>query len=451
MMKRIALFLAVAACAAPGVSRAQEVPAQSLAPLVRKLKPAVVNIYTTRVIKPMWERGRRFHGPGPGDDPFEQFFRFFGPPPGEQKLRGQGSGFIYGSDGLVVTNNHVVQDADEVRVKLEDGRTFDAKVVGRDPSTDVALIRINDKKGLPAVTLGDSDKLEVGDWVVAIGNPFGLSHTVTAGIVSAKARSTGGQYDDFIQTDAAINPGNSGGPLFNLRGEVVGINAQILGPGANIGIGFAIPINLAKSVVAQLRDKGKVVRGYLGIGYQGIDDAMAKALGLDKPEGALVREVVRGGPADKAGVQPGDVIVEFNGRSDQIGERLAQLVATVQPGSTVKLLVRRERIKKELSIKVGTRPDDGAEIAEGGHGGAGSLGVTVEEKQGPGVVVTEVAPDSPAAGQIEPGDVILEVNRKKTDNLSDFRAATAKLRSGETVLLRVRRGDSLLFLAIPLG
>jgi len=442
-MKSTALLLTLVACAAPVSVGAQEIPAHSLAPLVKKVKPAVVNIYTTTRARSAW-RGR-----GPGAEPFEEFFRFFGPPQ-ERMRRGQGSGFMISSDGYVVTNNHVVAGADDVRVKLADGREFKAKVKGSDRGTDVALLKIDDAKSLPTLPLGDSEKLEVGDWVVAIGNPFGLSHTVTAGIVSAKDRSSGGPYDDFIQTDAAINPGNSGGPLLNLKGEVVGINAQILGPGANIGIGFAIPINLANSVIKQLRDTGKVVRGYLGIMYGKVDAGVAKAYGLDKTEGALVGEVVRGGPADKAGVEPGDVIVEFDGRSDRVGERLAQLVADAKPGSTVKLVVRRDKARKEIQLKVGTKADDGTEAAYQRAGSADALGVNVEETRGAGVVVTAVRPGSSASGSLEPGDILLEINRHRIETLENFRNAASKLIPGETALLRVRRGDSIMFMAIPI-
>jgi len=450
MIKRFLLCVVLAACAAPGISGAQNVPSPSLAPLVKRLKPAVVNIFTTKVVR---------HGGDPHfrGDPFRDFFRRFLPNPHgrgmpERRQRGQGSGFIISSDGYVVTNNHVVSGADEVKVKLDNGEAYDAKVVGRDPSTDVALIKIKGGKRVPVLELGDSDKLEVGDWVFAIGNPFGLSHTVTAGIVSAKDRYTGGSYDEFIQTDAAINPGNSGGPLFNLKGEVVGINAQILGPGANIGIGFAIPINLARSVIDQLREKGKVVRGYLGLTYQPLDGPTAKALGLKEAEGALVRSVVAGGPADKAGVKEGDVIVQFEGKRDKIGERLARLVGNVKPGTKVRMAVWRNKSEKKLQIKLDTRPSE-EELASRrqspGMGDPGAFGVTVMPTKGRGVEVTGVAPGSPAMGYLEPGDIVIEVNRQPVNSPAEFTAAIGRLRPGEVALVRIERDGGMVFLAIP--
>ncbi|HUJ70902.1 MAG TPA: trypsin-like peptidase domain-containing protein, partial [Verrucomicrobiae bacterium] len=305
----------------------------SFAPLVKHVWPTVVSVRVVQDIKTS-SMGPEM-GPGGGDeggggdemgpggpppgmgggDPFEQFRRFFGQVPREQKQRGLGSGVIISPDGYILTNNHVVGAADEIKVTLSDGREFTAKVIGKDQKTDLALIKINTKDQLPAATLGDSDKTEIGDWVVAIGNPFDVGMTVTAGIVSAKGKFLGGNYDDFIQTDASINPGNSGGPLFNTDGQVIGINTLIYTrTGANNGIGFAIPIDLARNVVDQLKAHGRVVRGMIGVEIQEVTADLAQSFGLDKPEGALVAAVTKDSPAAKAGIERGDIVIKFNGK-----------------------------------------------------------------------------------------------------------------------------------------
>lgn len=285
--------------------------------LAKKLKPIVVNISSTQVSEAAGPQ--EFGNPFGEDDPFNDFWRRFfgGPVPrGPQRQRSLGSGFIIDADGSILTNNHVVENAQKIVVKLADDQEYEAKVIGRDQKTDIAIIRINAKTSLPAAALGDSDRLEVGEWVVAIGNPFGLDSTVTSGIVSAKGRHIGqGPYDNFIQTDASINPGNSGGPLINLKGEVIGINTAIFSrSGTNIGIGFAIPINLVKELLPQLRGKGRVTRGYLGVLIQKVTPDIAESLGMDKGYGALVANVSKDGPAERAGVKVGDVIVEFDGK-----------------------------------------------------------------------------------------------------------------------------------------
>src|SRR6266516_5150486 len=326
--------------------------------LAKKMRPVVVNISTTQVSE---GRGpQEFGNPFGEDDPFNDFWRrFFGAPMprGPQRQRSLGSGFIIDSDGSILTNNHVVENAQKIVVRLSgDEQDYEAKVVGRDPKTDIAIIKINAKTNLLAATLGDSDRLEVGEWVVAIGNPFGLDGTVTSGIVSAKGRHniTQGAYDNFIQTDASINPGNSGGPLINLRGEVVGINTAIFSrTGGNIGIGFAIPTNLVKGVLPQLKNKGKVVRGYLGTVIQRVTPELADTLGLKSPHGALVAETTKGGPAEHAGIRVGDVIVEFNGKEIKDSAELPLQVASVAPGKTVEVKILRDSKEMTLPLTVG--------------------------------------------------------------------------------------------------
>jgi serine protease Do len=309
----------------------------SFADLAEKLKPAVVNISTTKTVKSggfrsPFGQGSPFDRNFGGEDFFE---RFFGDIPQRQfKQKSLGSGFIISHDGYIFTNNHVVEQADKILVKLSDGKEYEAKVIGKDAKTDIALIKIKPSDNLPIVETGDSDKLRVGDWVIAIGNPFGLEQTVTAGIVSAKGRVIGaGPYDNFIQTDASINPGNSGGPLINLNGEVVGINTAIVASGQ--GIGFAIPINMARDVIPQLEKSGHVTRGWLGVGIQEVTPALAKSFGLKEEKGALVSQVSKGGPADKAGIEQGDVILEFDGKTIAEMKDLPRIVASTPVGRTV--------------------------------------------------------------------------------------------------------------------
>jgi len=316
---------------------------QSFADLVQKVKPAVVNISTTSTVKIPGTPFRHFFGPDDGGSFGDFFNRFFGEIP-DQELKQQslGSGFIIDKDGYIITNNHVVDGADEIKVKLADGKEYKAKVVGRDPKTDLALIKISSFfKDLPSLPLGDSDKMRVGDWVLAIGNPFGLEETVTKGIISATGRVIGsGPYDNFLQTDAPINPGNSGGPLINLSGEVIGINSAIIPSGQ--GIGFAIPSNMAKKIVPPLKEKGKVTRGWIGVSVQSITPEIAQALGLKETQGSLVGEVVPGGPADAAGIKRGDVIVSFDGKEIRKIADLPLLVAETPAGKTVNVKVIRD-------------------------------------------------------------------------------------------------------------
>jgi len=429
--------------------------------LAKKMRPVVVNISTVTVSE---GRGsQEFSSPFGEEDPFNDFWRRFfgGPAPrGPQRQRSLGSGFLIDGDGSIITNNHVVENASKIVVKLStDELEYEAKVVGRDPKTDIAIIKINAKINLPTASLGDSDGLEVGEWVVAIGNPFGLDSTVTSGIVSAKGRHIGqGPYDNFIQTDASINPGNSGGPLINLRGEVVGINTAIFSrTGGNMGIGFAIPINLVKELLPQLRGKGKVTRGYLGVLIQKVTPEIAESLGVEKPQGALVANVSKDGPADKAGVKVGDVIVEFDGKEVKESGDLPIVVARTAVDKKVRMKVLRDKKEVVLNVAVGELKDEEV-VASAPE--KGELGLTVQrltpqmaESLGldktEGVVVTAVEPGSVAdeAG-IRRGDVIMEVDRKGIRNLDDYKKAVAGIRKGRGVLFLVRRGESTLFLAL---
>jgi serine protease Do len=427
------------------------------ASLAKKLGPAVVNISTTQV--------RRTAEPAPapfGDgDPFGQFWeRFFGGefPRGPQRQSGLGSGFVIDRDGTILTNYHVVDGAQKIVVKLSDGRSFDAKVLGKDQKTDIAIIKIDTGQDLPAATLGDSDRLEVGEWVMAIGNPFGLDHTVTSGIVSAKGRHIGaGPYEDFIQTDASINPGNSGGPLINLRGEVVGINTAIFSQsGGNIGIGFAIPTNLVKELLPNLRDNGKVVRGYLGVTIQKITPEIAESLGVKQSSGALVADVAKAGPAERAGIKTGDVIVEFNGKQIKDPGELPLQAARTAPGKQAQLKILRNGNELTLPLTVGEFKEREV-VAAAENGGLGlavqpvtaSMAAELGLERAEGLVVTSVKPGSAAneAG-LQRGDVIAEINRRPVRNLSDYNRAVEKTEKGKSVLFLVRRGEGSLFLAL---
>lgn len=443
------------------VRRTQASELASLADLVKRLKPSVVNVSTTSVVK---GGGTPFESPfgGGEQDPFEEFFkRFFGDmPQREFRQRGLGSGFILSEDGYIVTNNHVVEKANDIEVVLEDGERYKAKVIGKDPKTDVALLKIEPKHKLPAAALGDSDKLEIGDWVIAVGNPFGLGHTVTAGIVSAKGRSLGlGAYDDFIQTDAAINPGNSGGPLFNLQGQVVGVNTAIVAGGQ--GIGFAIPIDLAKSIISQLKGTGKVVRGWLGVLVQQITPEIADGLGLSEPKGALVSDVTPGSPADKAGIKRQDIITEFNGQKISDMQELPRLVASTTPGTQVQLKLLRNKKEQTVSLKLAELPEEVAKA--GGPGGQQiehNLGLVVQEinpqiqrhlgiEDSQGVIITNVEQGSLAeeAG-LRPRDIIVEINRKQIKNLDEYRKAIDSVKTGQTALLLVKRDKNTLYIAL---
>ena len=420
--------------------------------LAKRLKPAVVNIGTSKTIAPLKQQR-----PFGQMDPFQGYFdRFFETPQHPFKQKSLGSGFIISDDGYIITNNHVVTDADEIKVKLSDGREFKGEVKGRDDKFDVALIKIEAKGQLPVAPLGDSDKIEVGEWVMAIGNPFGLTQTVTAGIVSAQGRVIGsGPYDDYIQTDASINPGNSGGPLFNANGEVIGINTAIIAGGQ--GIGFAIPINMAKSIVTQLKVSGKVSRGWIGVSVQMVTPELAKSFGLDQEKGALIAEVLPGGAAEKSGLKEGDIILEFDGHPVHEMSELPRLVAATPAGKKVEVLVQREGSQKKLQVTVELMKDgEQGDVAST----ADNLGLKVAEltperaqqlkEQGDrGVVVTEVAPDGLAdkAGVVE-GDLIREINGVRISKMSDYRKAVSSVKKGKYLNLLLRRGNASLFVAL---
>ncbi|HZP43258.1 MAG TPA: DegQ family serine endoprotease [Candidatus Binatia bacterium] len=450
----------------PAPSPAPAVTLPDFAGLAEHLSPSVVNISSTQEVK-----GGPSFGPGPGgpggeDDPFHEFFepfeRFFGPQQRRPyKAKSLGSGFVIDSAGYILTNNHVVENADEIQVKLSSGKEFKAKVVGRDSKTDIALIEIHGATGLTPVVLGSSDAMKVGQWVVAIGNPFGLENTVTAGIVSAIGRHINqGPYDNFIQTDAAINPGNSGGPLLNTKGEVIGINTAIFSRGGgNIGIGFAIPIDLAKEIVPQLKEKGHVTRGWLGVMIQKVTPDIAESLGLSEPKGALVADVVKDGPAEAAGLKQGDVIVEYDGKPVNDSAELPLLVARTPVGKTVKVKVIRDKNQETFSIKIAELKEE--EIAQGGSSTAEDLGLTVQtltpdlaenlnlDRTVKGVVVTKVDPSGPAAESgLRRGDVILEVNRQQVKDVDGYRKAIRAAGKGKSILFLVRRGDNTIFLAV---
>ena len=430
---------------------------QTFSKLAEELKPAVVNISTTQVVKqhPFF-RGRP--SPFGEEDPFRDFWeKFFGGEiPQEFETKSLGSGVIIDKEGYIVTNNHVIENAKEILVTLSTEKDYEAEVIGRDKKTDLALIKITAEEDLDVAPLGDSDKLEVGEWVIAIGNPFGLAETVTAGIVSAKGRVIGaGPYDDFIQTDASINPGNSGGPLFNLWGEVVGINTAIIATGQ--GIGFAIPINMAKQLIPQLKEKGRVIRGWLGVGIQRVTPQLAKSFGLEEAKGALVSQVFKGDPADRAGIKQGDIIVEFAGKEIKEFGDLSRFAAATPPGTTVEIKVFREGKILTLDVTV-AEMEEKVEVAT--EPTKKPLGITVQNitpeiAQGlgledvSGVVVTQVTPRSPAAeAGIRRGDVIQEVNRKPVADVEAFSQEIEEAKKEETILLLIRRGENNLFVTI---
>ncbi len=421
--------------------------------LAKKLTPTVVNISTAKTIASQRRLGRPFGAPF-GQSPFDDFFdRFFEESPHQQqKQRSLGSGFIISRDGLILTNNHVVEGADEIKVKLSSGKEYKAEIKGRDQKLDLALIRIVAKEDLPAAPLGDSDGIEIGEWVMAIGNPFGLSETVTAGIVSAKGRVIGsGPYDDFIQTDASINPGNSGGPLFNAKGEVIGINSAIVAGGQ--GIGFAIPINMAKSIIPQLKDKGKVTRGWLGVQTQPVTPELAKSFGIEGDKGALIADVIKDTPAEKAGLKSGDIILEFDGRTVREANDLSRIVASTYPDKKVKVRIFREGKEQLIDATVEQRKDDGDSNPEGVTPDKLGLGVrdltkdlaaSLRLKETKGVVVVEVKPGGPSDDAIYRGDIILQVNGQKVETVQEYEKVLSGLPKGN-ILFLVRRGESKMF------
>lgn len=438
--------------------RTHEFP--SFADLVEKLKPSVVNISTTSVVKPRSFQERMPRSPFGENDPFEEFFKKFfeGAPQQEYKRQGLGSGFIISEDGYVVTNYHVVEKADDISVILENGDKYEAKVVGKDPKTDIAVVKFQPSGKLHAVSFGNSDELRIGDWVLAIGNPFGLGYTVTAGIVSAKGRSLGlGAYDDFIQTDASLNPGNSGGPLFNLDGEVVGVNTAIVAQGQ--GIGFAIPITMAQFVIDQLKAGGKVVRGWLGVYVQKLTPEIASGLNLKEGEGVLVSDVTPGSPAEKAGISRGDVIIEYEGKKVDEVTDLTTMAAVTEPGTEVAMTLIHDGKTKDVTVKLTEFPEEEvpAEVQEKVEE---QLGLSVKElnpqivkrfnlEVDKGVIIADVAEGSAAedAG-LRPGDVILEIDKNHITSLKDYTSAISQGKPGGTMLFLVKRGDTTIYAAL---
>jgi serine protease Do len=431
-----------------------------LADLAEKAGPAVVNVFTETAPKQQTQRQPRMQVPRgtPFDDFFDQFDQFFNQQQPQRRSRSLGSGFLISADGFILTNNHVVEKADKISVKLQKGeKTFTAKVIGADPDTDLALIKIDNGNDLPFLKLGDSAKMRVGDWVMAIGNPFGLSHTVTAGIVSAKGRVIGaGPYDDFIQTDASINPGNSGGPLLNMDGEVIGINAAIVASGQ--GIGFAIPSNIAKEVVAQLKNKGKVQRGMIGVTIQPLDENTAKALGLSSDKGALVSQVNPGSPAEKAGLASGDVITEVNGQAVVDAHDLTTRIGAMAPGSSVNLTYLRKGQSKSAKVTLVERDTKQFQSGEEGASPAGeTLGMSLSPtdprsgKPVGGLLVVGVEAGSPAAeAGLRKGDVIVEINQRPVTSSQEAAAVIAKEgKANGAVLVLLKRQGQPVFRSIP--
>ncbi|MFW2366676.1 MAG: DegQ family serine endoprotease [Desulforhopalus sp.] len=434
---------------------------QAIVNVVKQAKPAVVHIKVEKTTK-----SSNYGGQIPDEMFNHPFFeQFFGPynrqqrqKPREFKQRGQGSGFIISKDGFILTNNHVVEEADVIRVTLSDQREFDARVVGTDPQTDVALLKIEDPANLPVLPLGDSASLEVGEWVIAIGNPFGLSQTVTVGVVSATGRSSVGinEYENFIQTDAAINPGNSGGPLINGRGQVVGINTALFSrTGGYMGIGFAIPINMAKSIESQLQKDGKVTRGWLGVVIQDVDKDLAESFGLKKAGGILISEVQKDSPASAAGLRQGDVIMQLNDVKLIDVSDLRNRVAMLRPGSKAILKIIRDGRPKKIQVSIGEQPSGFSKRGPSAQtpDALDKYGLTLQElteelaekfeyKPGSGLIISNVEPGSPAeTAGLKPGQLVEEINREKVSSLKDLQKILERTSESGKILLRVRSGN----------
>ena len=440
------------------------------ADLAEKLSPTVVNIYTTQTIE-VSSTPHQFFFPDENEIP-EPFRRFFGmpetpeqAPKREMKRTSLGSGVIVAPDGYILTNNHVVEDADEINVTLFTFEEYVATIVGRDPKSDLALIKIEPKADLQYVSFGDSEKLRVGEWVLAIGNPFGLQQTVTSGIISAKGRAINNQsYGNFIQTDASINPGNSGGPLFNLKGEMVGVNTAIFSrTGGNIGIGFAIPVNTAKNVFAQLKDHGKVTRGWLGGMIQQVTTDLAENFGLERPIGALVGQVIPDSPADKAGIKAGDVIIEYNGKEISQMSMLPAMVANTDVGSKADVVIIRDAEKQNITVEIGKLEEEEPVVADAETGTSKKLGITVQEltpklaeslgiEETQGLIVTDINSGSAAAAAgILRGDLILEINREKIENIEQYKKAMRTAQEKKNLLLLIKREEHTRFVVIDLS
>src|SRR6266545_4473031 len=442
----------------PVVPATLPVPSGSFANIAEMVSPAVVNINTVT------------RGMG-GRTPIEEFFgdeffrRFFGETPERQpQQRSLGSGVIVDSSGICLTNAHVVERATDIEVVTSEGNKHKAKVVGLDKRTDLAVLRLQGGGPYPAIVLGDSDKVKVGDWVLAIGSPFGLQQTVTAGIISAKGRSIGqGPFDDFLQTDAAIHPGNSGGPLVNMSGEVVGINSAILSrSGGNVGIGFSIPVNMAKRIYTELHAKGKVTRGWLGVSIQPMTPELAKGFGLKEAKGVLISDVVQDSPADRAGIAAGDIVTEFDKKKVETPQDLQKAVALTAPGKGVPLKVWRDKGEKTLEIKIGETPDDNVALKSTNKSKT-LLGLDVRPitpdiarqlnvRGGDGVLVFSVEDESPAAeAGLQRGDVIREVNRQRVRSLQDFERLTKDIKEGDRITVLLQRGQQSLYVAFTVA
>jgi serine protease Do len=454
-------------CFAPQSAPAQDVltPLPSFAPVVDKAEKAVVNISTVKVIKgrqmnPFGERRNRSpFDNGPGSDFFDEFFGQQ-MPRGDRKEQSLGSGFIFDPEGYIITNNHVVEGADDITVKLTSGEEIHAEIIGRDPKTDLALIKLKKEGPYPYLALGDSASLRIGDWVVAIGNPFGLEHTVTSGILSARGRAIGaGPYDDFLQTDASINPGNSGGPLLNLNGDVIGINTAIIAGGT--GIGFAIPANLAKGVVEQLKSGGKVVRGWMGVLIQQVTPEIAKSFGMDEPRGALIGDVDPKGPGVAATLLAGDIVQNFDGQPIKDWQELPIIVATTPVGKKVKVLVFRKGKEVTLNLTVAELKDDSAtETGETPAETEAQLGLTLREvtpdlakrlqlNDSEGLYISGIEPSSPASESgLAAGDVLVSVGDTDIKTMADYRKALAGKKKDDVVRFLIRRGVNTMFFTV---
>ena len=444
----------------PLLGHAQVQGLPDFADLVEKQGPAVVNVSTTST-----SRGGGAQSPVPEDDPFYDFFRRFGPPqPKDYETRSLGSGFIVSAEGYILTNAHVVDMADDVTVKLNDKREFKAKVIGADKRTDVAVIKI-EATGLPAVRIGDPEKLRVGEWVLAIGSPFGFESTVTAGIVSAKGRSLPQEnYVPFIQTDVAINPGNSGGPLFNLKGEVVGINSQIYSrTGGFMGLSFAIPIDVAMDISNQLRTAGRVSRGRIGVVIQEVTKELAESFGLPRPNGALVNSVEKGGPAEKAGIEASDVILKFDGKTVTSSSDLPRIVAQTRPGSKVTAQIWHKGAGRDVTITVGEMPEEKAaqrparkETKPGNV--VARLGLTLSELNADqrkelginGGLLVEEAQGAAAKAGIRRGDVLMAINNQDVKSVEQLNQLLGQFEKSRSVALLIRRGDGALYVPLRL-
>ncbi len=427
---------------------------ESFSSLAESVSPAVVNIRTVKTIKGGGRVFRHFsRSPFGKNDPMYDFFeKFFGEEPlRDFKQRSLGSGFIIDKDGYIVTNNHVVENADKIKVKLKNGNEFDAMIVGKDSNTDLALIKIKSRQNLHIVRFGDSDSLKVGQWVMAIGSPFGLEHTVTAGIISAKGRVIGsGPYDDFIQTDASINPGNSGGPLVNMKGEVVGINTAIIAGGQ--GIGFAIPINLAKGVIEQLRQSGEVTRGWLGVAIQDLSEELAEYYGIKDKNGVFVFEVFPGDPADEAGIKPNDIILEVNNKKVKTGRALTTMIANTGVGELVKIKLLRNGSEKTVGVKIVKRDASKVYTDKSKKGQGDELGIRVSKitpeiarqfnitSEAKGVMVVAIRPNSKASeAGLTAGDIIKEINRTGITTADEYHNRIKKIKKGKSIEMLIKR------------